>query len=241
MYVFQKAYLTKEPRKWIRTVAKWRERGARVQLAFDLCDPDFLEEEHKRRLLDVLPLFDFAVGATEPLRDWLAQWLPAYCIPDRVDVLGLRELGLEFDSKRITGTRDPRLVWAGYEGNVGALEPLLPTISELGLWVDVLTVERPKPFAEFWAEVLEYDVLLNPRPETGRWQYKSDNKTLIAWALGMPVARTGEDLWLFCDPVARGREVGARWSEVLERWDVKQSVEEWQQIVARRFSPADGC
>jgi hypothetical protein len=85
MVVFQKAYLTPHTRCYIGGLAEARAEHGRPLLAFDLCDPDFLPEEQRQRLLDVLPAFDFATAPTQPLVDWLAQYLPAYLVPDTYD------------------------------------------------------------------------------------------------------------------------------------------------------------
>lgn len=229
LYVFQKAYLVERTRHWIRTVARWRDEG-RCRLAFDLCDPDFLEPEHERRMLSVLPLFDFAVATTQPIADWLTQWLPVYVIPDRVDVTATRGIGCN----TITGTLKPRLVWAGYERNVAALGELRPVIERMGLPLEIMALRRPLSFDEFWQRVVKYDVLLNPLPSVPPFSYKSDNKSIIAQALGMPVARTVEDILRLCDPQERRRESIARTSEVEALWDVRLSVDEWRDVLREK-------
>lgn len=226
LYVFQKAYLTAGVQQWIKKVATWRDQG-KCNLAFDLCDPDFLEAEHRRRMLSVLPLFDFAVATTEPIARWLSQYLPVIVIPDRVDVSEIGQLG------RYTPTREtpPRLVWSGYKHNVSALDVLRPVIEELDLPLEILSVSVPKSFREFWRDILQFDILLNPRPDIAPFSYKSDNKTLVAWAMGMPVARTPEELRGLCAPSARRDESEKRRREVREKWDVCYSVEQWQRII----------
>ena len=224
LYVFQKAYLTQASRGMIASLADRRDRGERLLLAFDLCDPDFLSEEHRRRILDILPRFDFAVGATDLLTDYLSRYLPAYTIPDRVDLDNLPASYIPTDN------HPPRLVWAGYEGHVGALEVMEEEIHELGLPLDTILLRQSVPFREFWGWVTTRDVLLNPRPEMGKYQFKSDNKTHIAWAMGMPVARKPEDLRGLVDPDARRQE-----SERCRAWaqrnaDVRLSVIEWENI-----------
>jgi hypothetical protein len=225
LYVFQKAYLIERTRTWIQTAARWRDRG-RCRLAFDLCDPDFLNREHERRLLNVLPLFDFAVASTEPIRDWLVRWMPAYVIPDRVDVQEVQEIG-RYIWRR---TDKPRLIWAGYDRNAAAMDELLSTVEELGLELDVLMIDDPLPFDEFWRRLLPYDVLLNPKPDVPPFSYKSDNKTLIAWTLGMPVARTVDELRRLCEPAERWREMNVRRQHVREAWNISLSVNEWVKL-----------
>jgi hypothetical protein len=227
LYVFQKAYLVERTRGWIKRVAGWRNRG-RCRLAFDLCDPDFLDLEHERRMSRVLPLFDFATVTTEPLAEWVGRFLPTYIIPDRVDLDAMAEIG----HKGSTGETDkPRVVWAGYERNVAALDVLRDAIGALGVELTVMALDQPLSFVDFWRAVLEYDVLLNPRPDVPPFSYKSDNKTLIAWALGMPVAQTAQELEQLCDPEWRRMEACSRRAEVEQDWRIEKSVRQWQKLV----------
>jgi hypothetical protein len=231
VYVFQKAYLVKETQAWIRAVARWRDERKCV-LAFDLCDPDFLDEEHEQRMLNVLPLFDFAVGSTEPLVAWLSQWLPAYHIRDRLDLAFVDSIGRVATYTDATG---PTVVWAGYAHNWPHVQDVVRGWTrELQLQLDVQAVDTPKPFVEFWRDVLQADVLLNPRVggDDSPTFYKSDNKTVTAWALGQPVARTFDELRKLCDPIERRREGTSRACEARVNYHVRLSVHEWQQAIA---------
>lgn len=193
LVVFQKAYLTKPIRRMIRGLASLRKCGKDLMLAFDLCDPDFLEEQHRKRMLEVLHLFDFATAPTEPLTDWLAQWLPAYTIPDYVDVramAGLVDRPIKWP---------PRLVWAGYEGNKESIAKIHHAAKVAGLAFDVISLAAPVPFMRFWGMVATRDVFVNPRIDEGRYKYKSRNKTWLAWAMGMPVVERISDLSTMLD------------------------------------------
>lgn len=227
LVVFQKAYLLPKTRRWIEKVAQWRDAGE-CRLAFDLCDPDFLDWEHRERMMQVLGLFDFCVGSTEKLTRWLSRWNVAYYIPDCVDVEAMRAIG----SYEPRDVERPFLVWAGYERNANALQGILPTVGRLGWPVEVVSVAGSIPFEHYWQRVLRseetgepHDVLLNPQPPVGKYAWKSDNKTHAAWALGMPVARTAQELRSFADPAKRvpgeprGIEVAVeRWREVVSEW-----------------------
>jgi hypothetical protein len=227
-FVFQKLYLTESPRQWIQDLARMRDRGGqKIVLAFDLCDPDFLQYEHEHRMLEMLPLFDFAVATTEPIADYLHRWLPTWVIPDRVDVAEVEKIG----KHTFTDTDRPRLVWAGYERNAKALSSMLPVIQGLGLDLDVLAFDKPVPFEEFWRRVIEYDVLLNPRPDVPPFNYKSDNKALVAHALGVAVARTEYDIAPLCEPLDRARHIDKGRAELLDRWEIGRSVANWQKLL----------
>jgi len=226
-FVFQKLYLADLVRdEWLPLLARWRDMG-RCVLAFDLCDPDYLDYEHERRMLDALPRFDFAVATTEPIAQYLRKWLPTWVIPDRIDVSEVERLG----AYSLTRKRKPSFVWAGYEHNTSALAPLLQTVKELQLPLDVLAFERPVTFEEFWSKVLRYDVLLNPQPDRLPFSAKSDNKTLIAWTLGMPVAKTAEEIVTLCDPKSRARASAEAFDLVREKHDISRSVKNWRQLL----------
>lgn len=223
LVVFQKAYLLENTRRWIETVARWRDAGE-CRLAFDLCDPDHLDREHRRRMMQVLGLFDFCVGSSEKLAAWLAQWNVAYHVPDCVDVEAMRAIGTHEPRKVET----PTCVWAGYASNRGALFSMAPWIGRLGWPLEVVAVQDSIPFEEYWSRVLRnpesgerHDILLNPQPDEGKYAWKSDNKTQAAWALGMPVARTPEELMSFRDPEKRVPG---------EPRDISVAVEAWEEI-----------
>lgn len=234
LYIFQKAYLTSDVQGFIRAFAQRRNEGGKCRLAFDLVDPDFLDDEHRRRMLDMLPLFDFAVASTEPLADWLRIQLPTYIIPDRVDLDDLPKA-----QHTSNGKDKPTLVWAGYASNLEQVRPMAEAVNGLGLDLTIFAPDQPVPFDIFWGKVSRFDLLLNPRSSDSPWRYKGDNKTIIAWAMGMPVARTPEELRRLCNPAERTREILARREQVNARWLVRQSVAEWIEIAAK-YGIGDG-
>lgn len=224
LVIFQKAYLTANTRRLIDGLAELRAHQGAPLLAFDLCDPDFLVDEQCRHLLHVLPVCDFAVAPTQPLVDWLAQYLPAYLIPDT------------FDPEAITIYRgfawagQPRLVWIGYHANRAALSPvLLHTIQKYGLELDIFDLDKPLPFADFLRVVAQHDVLLNPQPDTGRFRYKSNNKSLIAWAAGVAVAESDADLHALANPEWHSGWIAQRLAELhLEKYHSHYAAEAWR-------------
>ncbi len=223
LYVFQKAYLVQQTQTWIRVAARWRDEG-KCRLAFDLCDPDFLDAEHERRLLTVLPLFDYAVATTEKIAEYLREYLPTVVIPDRINLAEVELIG----GHEPTATKHPRVVWAGYDYNAQVVSGYQKMATDLGLTLDVKTYDRPIPFVDFWRGLLEYDIVLNPSLDVPPFNYKSNNKTIIAQALGLPVATSREDLVLLMDPDHRAWVSWKRKGYVGRKYDVHQSVEQWQ-------------
>jgi len=84
-------------------------------------------------------------------------------------------------------------------------------------------------------DIVSGDIVINPRSKRGKWKYKSHNKTITAWALGMPVAENVEQLKLFLDEGERKKEAEKRSIEIKEKWDVKLSVEDYQTIISDIF------
>jgi len=81
--------------------------------------------------------------------------------------------------------------------------------------------------------ILEHDIVLLPPDIRPRGKYKSTNKTLTAWTLGMPVARNKADLERFLNEDERVSEGELRYNEVREKFDVKQSVQELKDLIAQ--------
>jgi len=223
-FVFQKAYIGGESRRLVQQLAEQRDAGKNVILAFDLCDPDFLDGEHRTRLLDVLPLFDFATAPTLPLVGWLEQWLPAYHVPDGIDLAEVTEY------RGFVDNDSPSLVWMGYQGNVGAVTEIAETMAALGLTGDIVSMTFPVSFDKFVEQLVGYDILLNPRPDRAPYMYKSDNKTLVAWAAGVAVARDGAELERLIDPTERSLQIEAGRAYVEGAGNIQSTVEKWVEI-----------
>jgi len=239
-YVFQKAYLT----QWTQeTAAALRAKGK--LLAFDICDADWLRsQEHERRLLNALRLFDFAVCPTAAIQSYMNIWLPAHVIPDRIDLE-------EYKPGISRLWSHPSLVWFGYSHNLGELDhiwqELEPVLDDHDLPLTILSDGLPPEWAcrkwgdgrsPAWvkwtsaganAEIAKHSIALVPQ----RDRYKSDNRSTTAWALGVvPVAGVDAvldvlDLEDILAEQAWGRDYVRR-----ER-DVRQSVAEWKGLLEK--------
>ncbi len=192
VYVFQKAYRAERVRSWI---VELRNRDA--FLVLDMCDPDWLSDGARKKLLDVLPYFDLATCPTQPLADWLGQYLPTAVVPDGVDLEAITSRHA-FDE-----TTSPSVGWIGYKGNIGALSHLHGDIAQIGVDVQVVEIEEPVSFQVFLETLTRFDIILNPRPEVAPYLYKSDNKSTVAWLSGVAVAEKPGDLVWLRDPMAR--------------------------------------
>ena len=224
LVIFQKAYLSDRSRNLLRQLHAWRSVSHRPALCFDLCDPDFLDDTHRERLLKVLPLFDFATASTAPLQDWLGQYLPAYEVPDGINQAAITARHTD------SGSTSPRIVWMGYQGNSGALSAIAGAMVDLGLTGDIVAVEKPQPFGAFCQQLSEYDILLNPRPDHWVYRYKSNNKTLVAWEIGVAVARDGDELGYLLDPLERSIQVEAGRDYIARFASMPHIVARWREI-----------
>ena len=80
--------------------------------------------------------------------------------------------------------------------------------------------------------IAETDILLNPRSNRAFFRYKSNNKSVVAWKLGIPVAITNDDIERFMDPDERNREV-EKYVFIEHEYDIEKSTEQYRDIIYR--------
>lgn len=228
--VFQKCYLTDPCRAFAE-----RYEGVKVG---DLCDPEWLDRNKLARLHDHIDQMDAVVTSTEALAQWFKPWLPTFFIPDGID-LALHELR--------TGDEEPYfpddvgLVWFGGSQNYPALESLIPVVATMGLPLATIS-DAPYPHLPWieWEGVEQcndwlkrFEVVLNPQPDWAPWTYKSWNKSLTAWALGLPVASDARGLQHLIRMTKGERwAIGMQNRDRAEReGDVRLAVKRWQEVI----------
>jgi hypothetical protein len=240
-YIFQKAYLGQKSQSMIRSL-----RRAGKLLALDMCDADWLQSaEHERRLLSVLPLFDLAVSPTRALAEWLGHWVPAYVIPDRLD---LDEFQEQHEARRV----EPHsLVWFGYAQNLVELDKVWGAFREVlhryDLPLTILSNELPDDWRDrYWswaqrpqfvkwtpdsanAEIARHTIALVPSSNP----FKSNNRMVTAWALGLLAARTADELreQLLYDRETRSRHLWIAQESVQHDYAVSTSAMEWKHLL----------
>ena len=140
------------------------------------------------------------------------------------------------------------VVWYGYSQNFHYVSRTLDTIRELGLHLTVISNQAMTAAPEYDAirlknirynqatinqDIAACDVALLPETvmKDFRGKFKSNNKTIIAWAMGMPVAHTPEELKALLPQEARVSEAIRRRKEVEDKWDVQLSVMEYQELI----------
>ena len=234
--IFQKTYW---PEYWKHY------KGVKI---LDLCDPDWLSGHligdpviKKQGLVEMLPYIDAITTSspalTEPLKEIVRSNnfdIPIKCIPDRVDLTKYRVV------KQHKGEAK-QAVWFGYAHNTEALDVAMPFIKQHNLRLIVISDQRPlykkadqnKKFdqAKLVSELVKHDIAVFPNYKQGRFYFKSNNKTIQCWAVGLPVATTPDELSRFMDGEARQKEATKRRKEVEERYDVKLSVKEYKDLI----------
>jgi len=228
--IFQKAY-------WKTMLESFE--GIKI---FDLCDPDWLEP---RPVFEAISHCQAVVTSTEALAEYVRKLVkdkPVVCIPDRIDLEAYPEY-----KKKHEG-RAKEVVWFGYAQNQTCLAKTLPFLKERDLRLTVISnlPYNPSKSPEVGEinnikynherineELMKRDIVLLPEVPGLRGKFKSNNKTLTAWALGLPAAKTPQDLDRFMDAEERTKEGLKRRKEVETKWDVRESVKEWKELLSK--------
>jgi hypothetical protein len=212
----------------------------------DLCDPDWLDGRPVRECIE---LCDAVTCSSEELVKFVKQMTdkPVVYIPDRIS------------PKAVQGKKEHKgkaraVVWFGYHTNQEVLETTLMTIDRLGLDLTVISdmpyspsggvsgINRewgkqhvknvtfdPETYVE---EIIRGgDMVLNPQPSYGRFKYKSQNKTWIAWTVGMPVVFDSGDMERFMDEKVRIEESEKKREWIMENQTTDKSVKEYTELI----------
>lgn len=232
--IFQKAYWPEYLRSF---------KGVKI---FDLCDPDWMEG---KPVTECLEECDYVTTSTVALRDFVQTITkkPVECVPDRVDLS-------EHIGKKEHKGKAKKAVWFGYHHNQKTIDQCLSTLARLGLqltvisdmpyypeskvqgiddeWIKANVINMKYDYATLCQDLIHSgDMLINPRLEEGRFKFKSNNKSVTAWALGIPVASNADDMEVFMDAEERIKEAEKNLAIVRDEYDVKQSVSRYNEII----------
>jgi len=205
----------------------------------DLCDPDFLHPAYPvKRMIEAC---DAVVCCTEALAAAVAGFAgnkPVHVIADHV---------LDPESAPIKEHKGElkTVSWYGYADNFPALESAVVALKRRGLKLIVVATKPYTPIsapdldvvnypwsADNWvADFMRADVVINPKLADGRFPFKSDNKTIQAWTVGMPVIDNDADFDRFQTAEQRATEGLARRQWVIENRDVRRHVEQLKEVI----------
>ncbi len=228
--IFQKVY-------WDNMMRNFR--GVKI---LDLCDPDWLEG---KPVFEFIDLCDTVTTSTEPLAEYIRKMRPkafVQCVPDRVYIPEHKPI------KEIHKGPLRKVCWFGYQGNthylMNTFDELINRDIELTI-ISNATYDPPLAYREklniknvaydyntLFKELIKADAVLMPDPHGDeKSKYKSNNKTTESWALGMPVIRLPGDIDKFMSADTRRKESRRVLQDVKENWDVKDSVEDYRNII----------
>lgn len=220
--------------------AYWKEhaRAFKGKKILDICDPDWLDGIPTA---EFMALMHAITVPTEALKEAIEKFTdtPVYVIKDRLDLDTLPP------QKKDSGEKAKTAVWFGYHHNIHVLDPALDIIASNGLILKAISngtlnsgeckIENIRWEPETVnAEIQKADFAILPQPTTGRHRYKSDNKERLAIALGLPVAKTSQDVKRFTDPDEREKEMLEKYPHTPDQWkdfDVRTSVEEMKAVI----------
>ncbi len=208
----------------------------------DMCDPDWMKsEETGCKLVEISQYIDAITCSTDELTNVIKKiitHIPVVTIPDR--------LNLDyFTIKKKHTERAKSVVWFGYYHKAReVLNQVMMSLKKRNLSLYVVSNSTFEPDNDYGVEVSNImwtpnnafmdiqsgDFVINPSSPFKELRFKSNNKTLISWALGMPVVNTAEDMDRFLDPVERQKEADLRQKEINEKWDIKFSIEQYKQL-----------
>lgn len=200
---------------------------------FDICDPDWLEG---RPIVELAEYVDAFTVPTEKMQSYLQQLTskPVVLIPDRIDP------DEHFPVKEIHTGKLRTVVWFGYSQNLKVLDKVVNVLQSRNIKLVIISngrypdadVHIDYDYRTVNQEIIKYDaVLMPPHEQDFRFTFKSNNKTLTAWALGMPVIREVDDLDRFADPAERKAEAALRSAEIQDKWHVRESGQQYIDLV----------
>lgn len=234
--IYQKVY-------WVEHAEKFQ--GVKI---LDMCDPDFLHWGY--RVKQMADLCDAVTTSTVQLADFMRKYTdkPVIHVPDRMDIESFGDL------KKVHTGKAKVAAWFGYSENFPMLDQAVTSIIKSGFEELMVIAGSKMPYqlpagartkillnnVAWTAETVNKDLMLadvivNPQSNVGRWKYKSNNKTITAWALGLPVAHTALEMKLYLDEAPRREEGEKRYREAREKWDVRMSVSEMKKIISDAY------
>ncbi len=201
-YVFQKTYTP----RFIETARSLKYDGKVV--IFDLCDAEWVNPAREKNLREMLSVVDYVTTSSEFIRQYIVKNYHKLCrfIPDRLDLDTVPK------TKEHTG-KTSRVIWFGNRNTIAYLNmfndilwkvnhdspfTLVLMSDEFDAYTDMGGSDKPEIEKVKWEEkkandvILGCDVVLNPHGvDDDIGKAKSDNKTTLSWALGLPVVSHG--------------------------------------------------
>ncbi len=209
----------------------------------DMCDPDWMKSEQTScKLVEMSKYIDAITCSTDELTDMIKKFvthIPVITIPDRLN------LDLFTIKKKHTGPAKS-VVWFGYYHKAKeVLNQVMRSLQKRKLSLYIISNSQFIPDNDYGVEISNImwtpndafmdiqngDFVINPSSPFKELRFKSNNKSLISWALGMPVVQEAKDMDRFLDPKERQKEADMRQKEIEEKWDIKLSIKQYQELI----------
>ena len=212
----------------------------------DICDADWLLGSPNVEVVRMLGYMDGVVANTEAMAEYIRKLtkVPVIVIPDRHDMALMKE------QKQHKG-KAKSVIWFGYAHNAHVLKPYIPKLMEHGLKLTIMSDKfvtvAGSMYADFkdsedWVkfpidvpamnlEMIKHDFAILPPSRRPQDQYKSNNKTTHAWAVGLPVAIWGDEIDTFMDEEARKKDQEEHYQSTHELYNCVKSVEEYLNFI----------
>lgn len=215
-------------------------RGKPLRI-LDVCNPDW---EGRSPFQRALRMCDAVTCSSPRIFEHVKTMTrrPVEYFPDRLDLS-------RYPVRKSHSGRAETAVWFGYAIGQETLVPMVPEVLERGLKLTLISQKFRRELFGIHADAIDFkayhhatfeetllecaDIALNPRLEHGRFQYKSNNRTLTAWALGIPVAANASDLDRFLSGEARNSEAAIRLEELRQHWDIRSTVESYRELILK--------
>jgi hypothetical protein len=235
-------------------IAKMKRDGKKIVL--DICDPDWQSPNLLPYVIEIVLLSDAITVPSPGMQDLIVENFgidpkKIWVIEDMMDLD--YHNSFKIHSEIPTG-EIPRLVWFGNSGTIGALAHYIPDLEELydRIKFELVLISNqgtilpatkiPLDYYLWNLEtvnmiIMECDVAINPKI-VGE-EYKSNNKTLTAWACGLPCIEVwpwSEPIWKlrlqsYLESQAQRKLEGQDARKHIERWyNTKQSAKEWEKL-----------
>lgn len=245
VYIFQK---TLTP-PFIRMMNEVKNSNNRI--IFDLCDAEW-EKGNSDRLREAVRMADVVTVSSFYLQQKMRELYgkPAELIVDRLDLE-------EHPSAKVHSGIGERVVWFGNRNTIKYIELMKDALEEaykkMPFTLEVISdqfekmpkVSMPVIYTTWNIKTVndiikKNDVAINPHAEDSVGSAKSDNKTITAWALGLPVVSHGKQHHMACvlsawlqSPEKRNEASRIGRSLVEQLYDIKQSALEYDEIIRR--------
>lgn len=228
--IYQKAYFVEHAELF---------KGIKI---FDICDPDYLHYGY--RTAEMLANVDAVTTSTQELAEDFKKFTdkPVVFIPDRQDISKLSNIKIHRGEAKIA-------CWFGYSSNYTMLDQVVPFLVKEGYSLIVIADKPYTPVNNFvnrieiinypwndktaFDDIVKADVLVNPQSSKGKWKYKSNNKSITANLLNIPVAQDAKDLARLKNLFYRRARAEKERQFAIDNYDIKLSVADFKNLITR--------